>query len=114
MKYNDTHANLGTAGKSDAWKTPMHVSQWNAATISRVAVGFRHTAVIDCGLVYSGKFFDDDFQMAKLGDEQHKDLYCVHPHKFLHVSCGLDYTLAMDASGKLFGWGSSSLAQVSD
>lgn len=32
--------------------------------------------------------------------------------KFIHVSCGLDYTMALDQHGKLLAWGSPSMAQV--
>lgn len=95
----------------DSWKNCAHVYSGNSQRpIDQVAVGYRHCAILHSGKILLGKNKDDELNSPKLKD---KDNISFFTYKFLHVSCGLDYTMAIDQIGKLLAWGSPSMAQVS-
>jgi alpha-tubulin suppressor-like RCC1 family protein len=95
----------------DSWKASVHVySSTNKKPIEQVAVGYRHSAILHSGKILWGKNKDDELSPPKLKD---KDNISFFTHKFIHVACGLDYTMAIDQAGKLLAWGSPSMAQVS-
>lgn len=94
----------------DSWKVSVHVySSKSKRSIEQIAVGYRHTAILHCGQILWGKNKDDELASPKLREEDNMSLFA---HRFLHVSCGFDYTMAMDHTGKLLAWGSPSMAQV--
>ncbi|KAJ8917788.1 hypothetical protein NQ315_010694 [Exocentrus adspersus] len=101
----------GVAVKSpDSWKASVHIySALNKRPVEQIAVGYRHSAILHNGKILWGKNKDDELSPPKLRDEDNVNLF---PQRFLHVSCGLDYTMAIDHTGKLLAWGSPSMAQT--
>ncbi|KAK5645427.1 hypothetical protein RI129_006727 [Pyrocoelia pectoralis] len=93
----------------EPWKTSVHVFSGNEKEpIEQVAVGFRHSAVLQGGKLFLCKNMDDEMSPPKLNN---RDLGILS-QRFLHVSCGLDFTIAMDHSGKLLAWGNNAMAQT--
>nr|XP_015840194.1 PREDICTED: uncharacterized protein LOC103312885 [Tribolium castaneum] len=94
----------------DSWKASVHIySGGNKKPIEQVVVGYRHSVILHNGKLLWGKNKDDELSPPKLND---KDNISFFAHKFIHVSCGLDYTMAIDHAGKLLAWGSPSMAQT--
>lgn len=38
----------------------------------------------------------------------------VMGHRFSHVACGLDYTMAIDQNGQVLAWGTPAMIEVSN
>lgn len=95
----------------EGWKTSVHIYSGGNRFIEQVAVGYRHSAVLHNGKILWGKNKEEELNPPKMKD---KDNISFFTHKFLHVACGLDYTMAIDHSGKLLAWGNSSMAHVSN
>lgn len=96
----------------DSWKASVHIySALHKKPIEQVAVGYRHSAILHNGKILWGKNKDDELSPPKLRDQD--NMNSMFQQRFLHVSCGLDYTMAIDHTGKLLAWGSPSMAQVS-
>lgn len=97
----------------DSWKASVHVySSKSKRKIDEITVGYRHTAILHCGQILWGKNKDDELNSPKLREQD--NLNSLFTQRFLHVSCGLDYTMAIDHTGKLLAWGGSSMAQVNN
>lgn len=79
----------------------------NDIPIDQVAVGYRHSVILHDGRIHWGKTNDEELCTPKVN---HHDT--ILRQRFVHVSCGLDYTMALDQHGKLLAWGSPSMAQV--
>ncbi|KAJ8961053.1 hypothetical protein NQ314_005983 [Rhamnusium bicolor] len=95
----------------DSWKASVHIySGINKKPIEQVAVGYRHSAILHNGKILWGKNKDDELSPPKLRNQD--NMNSLFTQRFLHVSCGVDYTMAIDHTGKLLAWGSPSMAQT--
>lgn len=93
----------------EPWKASVHIfSGSEKEPIDQVAVGFRHSAILHCGKLLICRNMNDEMSPPKLNDQDN----LVISQRFLHVSCGPDFTIAMDQSGKLLAWGNNTMAQV--
>lgn len=95
----------------ESWKNSVHIYSGGNRSVEQVAVGYRHSALLHNGKLLWGKNKEEELSPPKMKD---KDNISFFTHKFLHIACGLDYTMAIDHSGKLLAWGNSSMAQVSE
>lgn len=102
----------GFGGKThQPWKSSIHIySGTDKDPIDEIAVGFRHSAILHCGKLLLCKNMDDEMCSPKLNDHE----LGILVQKFLHVSCGPDFTMAIDHSGKLLAWGNNTMAQVTN
>lgn len=58
-------------------------------------------------LSFTGRSRDEELCSPKLRQQD-----TVLAQRLTHVSCGWDYTMAIDHYGKLIAWGSLNMAQV--
>lgn len=94
----------------EPWKIPVCIYNGTEKDpIDQVAVGFRHSAILHCGKLYLCKNMNDEVCMPKFNEE---DNVGTANQKFINVSCGPDFTIAMDHTGRLLAWGNNALAQV--
>ncbi|KAK4876051.1 hypothetical protein RN001_012473 [Aquatica leii] len=90
------------------WKSSVHVFNGNEREpVEQVAVGFRHSAILHAGKLFTCKSMEDEMTSSKLNQN-----LGILSQRLLHVSCGLDFTIAMDHTGKLFAWGNNAMAQT--
>ncbi|CAG9819004.1 unnamed protein product [Phaedon cochleariae] len=109
-KNNQKHSGP-SLGPTDGWKNSVHIySGLSKKPIDQVAVGYRHQAVLHNGKILWGRSKDEELSPPKLRQED--TVNSLFAQKFLHISCGLDYTMAIDHTGKVLAWGSSSMAQT--
>uniref|UniRef100_A0A1Y1KHK1 RCC1-like domain-containing protein n=1 Tax=Photinus pyralis TaxID=7054 RepID=A0A1Y1KHK1_PHOPY len=107
-KYSQKQNIVGTKSH-EPWKSSLNVFSGNEKEpVEQVAVGFRHSAVLQGGKIFLCKNMEDEMSPPKLNN---RDLGILS-QRFLHVSCGLDFTIAMDHSGKLLAWGNNAMAQT--
>ncbi|KAF5306974.1 hypothetical protein FQR65_LT07196 [Abscondita terminalis] len=99
----------GVGGKlHQPWKSSVHIFGGNEKEpIEQVAVGFRHSAVLQAGKLFTCKNMEDEMTSSKLNQN-----LGILSQRFLQISCGFDFTIAMDHSGKLFAWGNNAMAQT--
>ncbi|CAG9862070.1 unnamed protein product [Phyllotreta striolata] len=105
--------NQKQSGKpSESWKTSTHIytASGGKKSIEQVAVGYRHSVVLHNGKLLWGKNRDEELSSPKLKPQDGVNAFFVQ--KFTHVSCGLDYTMAIDNTGKVLAWVSPSMAQT--
>ncbi|XP_019873194.2 uncharacterized protein LOC109601394 [Aethina tumida] len=110
-KNNNKNQQNGLSLKPpDSWKASVHVySGINKRPIEQVSVGYRHSAILHNGKILWGKNKNDELSPPKMRDQDNVNLFT---QRFLHVACGLDYTMAIDHTGKLLAWGNASMAQT--
>lgn len=106
-KYNQKQNGISVKS-TDMWKygRRIYIAQ-NDIPIEQVAVGYRHSVILHDGRIHWGKTNDEELCTPKLNRHD-----TILRQRFVHVSCGLDYTMALDQHGKLLAWGSPSMAQV--
>nr|XP_023021233.1 uncharacterized protein LOC111509680 isoform X1 [Leptinotarsa decemlineata] len=109
-KNNQKHNGLSRR-PSDFYKTSVHVySSVNDKPIEQVAIGYRHSVILHEGRILWGRSKDDELYGPKLKPKD--NMNSSFSQKFLHISCGLEYTMAIDHSGKVLAWGSPTMAQT--
>ncbi|KAL3269950.1 hypothetical protein HHI36_009006 [Cryptolaemus montrouzieri] len=107
---NHHKANGISTKPPESWKISVNVySGSNRGPIDQISIGYRHTVILHNGKMLWGKNKDDDLSPPHLRDQ---DTLNIFNYRFLHVSCGFDYTMAVDHIGRLLAWGSVSMAQV--
>ncbi|KAJ8969558.1 hypothetical protein NQ317_016590 [Molorchus minor] len=109
-KQNNQKQSGTPQNSSNSWKSCVRVYSATKKPVDQVALGFRHFALIHDGKMFWGKIKEDDLSHPKMREEDIMNGF--FPQKFLHVSCGLDYTMAMDHTGKLLAWGSESMEKI--
>ncbi|KAG6551955.1 hypothetical protein Mapa_006572 [Marchantia paleacea] len=108
------YGNLGLGDRNDRL-VPAEVASVNNEKFTLVACGWRHTiAVAESGNLYT-------FGWSKYGQLGHGD-YLDHlvPHQvaalknnpIVQISGGWRHTVALDSSGRLYGWGWNKFGQV--
>ncbi|XP_057652123.1 uncharacterized protein LOC130891409 isoform X2 [Diorhabda carinulata] len=108
---NNQKQNCGSFKSSDSWKASTHIfTGFNKKPIEQVDVGYRHTVALHNGKILWSKSREEGLCVPKL--EQQEGMNSLFSQRFLHVSCGLEYTMAIDHTGKLLAWGSQSMAQT--
>ncbi|XP_044753583.1 uncharacterized protein LOC123312995 [Coccinella septempunctata] len=96
---------------SENWRSAVNIySGSDRGPIEQISVGYRHTAILHQGRILWGKNKDDELSPPHLQEQD--ILLNMQNYRFLHVSCGLDYTMAVDHMGRLLAWGSISMAQT--
>ncbi|KAF7273866.1 hypothetical protein GWI33_013444 [Rhynchophorus ferrugineus] len=99
----------GVVTSAESWKTSIQMYQSQTKrTIKQIAVGYRHCAILDQGRIYWGKNKDDELSQPNLKDPYEG----VMGHRFTHVACGLDYTMAIDHTGQLLAWGTPAMIET--
>nr|XP_022917889.1 uncharacterized protein LOC111427131 [Onthophagus taurus] len=104
---------FGTNGKPyEPWRGSCNVytSSINKP-IEQVATGFRHSVILHNGKLVWNKVKEGEMSSPKLRDED-SALTATLGQRFLHVSCGLDYVMALDTNGKVLAWGNNTMAQT--
>lgn len=81
----------------------------NEKPIEQISVGFSNCAIIHNGKVYWGKSKEGKLYSSNFQEDEKCGLF---DQKYTHVSCGLDFILALEQSGKLVAWGNSKMSQV--
>lgn len=95
----------------EPWKNSLHIyTSVSEKPIEQVAVGFRHSAILHNGKLLWNRSKEGELCSPKLRDQ---DTLISLSQRFLHVSCGLDYIMAMEQSGRVLAWGNNTVAQVS-
>nr|CAH7724512.1 unnamed protein product [Callosobruchus chinensis] len=108
---NNQRQNGLSCKPSDSWKSTVHIySSPNGSRIDQIAVGYRHSAILQNGKILWGKNRDDELCPPTL--RQQDNMNSMFMQRFSYVSCGVDYTMAIDHTGKLLAWGSPSMAQT--
>ncbi|CAH1985984.1 unnamed protein product [Acanthoscelides obtectus] len=108
---NNQRQNGVSCNPSDSWKSTVHIySGSKNSRIDQVAVGYRHSAILQSGKILWGKNRDEELCQPTL--RQQDNMNSIFMQRFKYVSCGLDYTMAIDHTGKLLAWGSPSMAQT--
>ncbi|XP_028138515.1 uncharacterized protein LOC114332924 [Diabrotica virgifera virgifera] len=108
---NNQKQNCVSSKPSESWKASTHIySGFNKKPIEQVAVGYRHSVVLHNGKILWGKNREEELCVPKL--KQQDGVSSLFAQRFVHVSCGLEYTMAIDHAGKLLAWGSPSMAQT--
>ncbi|KRT80619.1 Regulator of chromosome condensation repeat containing protein, partial [Oryctes borbonicus] len=94
----------------EPWKNSLHIyTNVSDKPIDQVAVGFRHSAILHNGKLLWNKSKEGELCSPKLRDQ---DALISLSQRFLHVSCGLDYIMAMEQTGKILAWGNNTVAQT--
>ncbi|XP_045473518.1 uncharacterized protein LOC123679961 [Harmonia axyridis] len=109
------HQRKGNNGRCvklpECWKAAANIySGSDRARIEQISVGYRHTAILHQGRILWGRNKEDELSPPHLQEQD--ILLNIHNYRFLHVACGLDYTMAIDHMGRLLAWGSISMAQT--
>lgn len=108
---NNQKQNGVLAKPTESWKSSTHIySGVGKKQIERVAVGYRHSVVLHNGKLLWGKNREEELNSPKLKQQDGVNSFFIQ--KFMHVACGLDYTMAIDHTGKVLAWGSPSMAQT--
>lgn len=103
------HKENGISLKSnDNWKSAVLVYNDVDEVMEQISVGYRHVALLTAGNILWGKTKEGELKYLKLGKEQ----MLLEKFRYLHVSCGSDYMMAIDQLGRLLAWGSISMAQT--
>lgn len=107
-ELKSTHSR--TKLKNNLGNVPIRVfAPENQKPVEQISVGYSNCALIHNGKVYWGKSKDGKLYSSNFQEEDKCGLF---DQKFVHVSCGLDYMMALEQSGKVLAWGNSKMAQV--
>lgn len=79
-------------------------------SVEDVAIGYRHAALLSNGRLMWGRSRDGELGAPRVVDET--SVPNMFGQKYVHVSCGGDYIMAMEQNGKVFAWGSNTMAQT--
>lgn len=82
-------------------------SSKNSKPIEQVAVGYRHSVILHNGCILFSKYRGENLNSPKMNEHD-----SVFNQKFVEVSCGSDYMLALEQSGRVLAWGGPSLSQT--
>lgn len=95
---------------NEPWKQSHHIySGKKPKAIEDVAAGYRHCAILHNGKLMWGRGREGDLGEARVREH---DFPGALGQKFTHVSCGPDYIMALENSGKVLAWGSNNMAQT--
>lgn len=76
-----------------------------------MAVGFRQSVILHDGRILWCKNRESELAPPKIRDQD--GTLTGMNQRFVYVACGSDFTMAMEQGGKVYAWGSPSVAQVS-
>ncbi|XP_066245482.1 uncharacterized protein ca [Euwallacea similis] len=94
---------------TESWRSS--VQMYHSQTrrpIRQISVGYRHCAILDQGRILWGKNKEEELCQPNLRDPYEG----VMSHRFSHVSCGLDYTMAIDQNGQVLAWGTPAMIET--
>ncbi|CAG9760775.1 unnamed protein product [Ceutorhynchus assimilis] len=93
----------------ETWKSTvqMYYSR-TRRPIRQISVGQRHCAILDQGRILWGKNKDEVLCQPNVRDHYEGNM----GHRFTHVSCGLDYTMAIDQNGQVLAWGTPAMIET--
>lgn len=83
-------------------------SSSNGRPIEQVAVGYRHCVVLHSGTVLFTRGKGGQLLRPKMNEH---DGFAGN-RRFVEVSCGSDFMMALEQNGKVLAWGGPSLSQV--
>lgn len=121
MENEPVEWNIGTTPFSLDSKhlTPVEVNSLPSGPIARISCGGSHSGVImrDGRLFTWGHNMDGQMGIGGRGATNEMNVpqlvkFNEQPLRCAHVSCGADYTLAMDHVGNVYAWGSNAKGQV--
>ncbi|KAL1494566.1 hypothetical protein ABEB36_010144 [Hypothenemus hampei] len=93
----------------ESWKLSVQIyHSQNRRPIKQISVGFRHCAILDQGRILWGRNKDEELCQPNLKDPYEG----IIGHRFAHVSCGLDYTMAIDQNGQVLAWGTPAMMET--
>ena len=78
--------------------------------IDQVCAGFRNSVALLDGKLFCNKSREGELLPLRLSEHNNSDSMIK---QFLQVSCGPDYIVALEYTGKLYAWGNKSMVQVS-
>ncbi|KAF5298189.1 hypothetical protein FQA39_LY02613 [Lamprigera yunnana] len=94
-----------TTKAMEPWKISTQLCSLNPKdTVEQIAVSLRHTVLLINGQLYVCKNVEDRIIPFKASNSV--------GHFFQHVSCGLDFIIAMNQAGKLLAWGNNAMEQT--
>ncbi|KAH1017237.1 hypothetical protein HUJ05_007910 [Dendroctonus ponderosae] len=109
MRFYQQRNNSKNAELSESWKSSIEMYESKARIpIKEISVGYRHCAILDKGRIFWGKNKDEELTEPNVKDP-YEDII---GHKFDHVSCGLDYTMAIEQNGQVFAWGTPAMIET--
>ncbi|XP_060528037.1 uncharacterized protein LOC132703033 [Cylas formicarius] len=110
-KLNQKQNGLGSLKLSTPWRSCVNVYTGHTSKpIKQVAIGYRQTTILDNGRIWWGKNKEEELTQPHIRDQIYMNN--VFTQKFWHVSCGFDYTMAIDHTGQVLAWGSPSMIQT--
>ncbi|XP_050304400.1 uncharacterized protein LOC126741961 [Anthonomus grandis grandis] len=94
---------------SESWKASIQMYQSQSRRpIRQISVGYRHCAILDQGRILWGKNKEEELCHPNLRDPYEG----IMGHRFSHVACGLDYTMAIDQNGQVLAWGTPAMIET--
>lgn len=82
-------------------------SKPNTKPIEQVAAGYRHSVILHNGVIRFTKF-----RGGKLSKPRMNEHDSIFNQKFVEISCGSDFMMALEQSGRVLAWGGPSLIQT--
>ncbi|XP_017773369.1 PREDICTED: uncharacterized protein LOC108560363 [Nicrophorus vespilloides] len=94
----------------EPWKASLNIySSGNQKSVDECSVGYRHSALLHGGKLLWGCSRDGELCEPKIREQ---DLLRGMHQKFMHVSCGPDFIMAVENCGKVLAWGNNHMAQT--
>lgn len=87
--------------------TSLLYSSTNTKPIEQVAVGYRHSIILHNGVILFTKYRGGQLIRPKVNE--HESMF---NQKFVEISSGSDFMMALDQSGRVLAWGGPSLTQT--
>lgn len=82
-------------------------SSVNKKPIEQVAAGYRHSVILHGGIILFSKCRGGQLNRPKTNEHD-----SIFNQRFLEISCGSDFMMALEQSGRVLAWGGPSLSQV--
>lgn len=75
--------------------------------VEKVAVGYRHSVILHNGIILYTKCKGGQLNKPKMSERE-----SILNQRFVEISCGSDFMMGLEQSGRVLAWGGPSLSQV--
>lgn len=82
-------------------------SSANSKSVEQVAVGYRHSVILDNGRIHFTRYRGGQLNSPKMNEHDR-----VFNQKFVEISSGSDFMMALEHNGRVLAWGGPSLSQT--